>query len=382
MYKPTIVQTCMNSLLGWRNSSDSTVTQITDSTLLDTNSGLFFNDFHPLITSGNIENSILETDNLETYLRLKVNQGISKVLAKLSIRKKEMASTKTLLNSSAMFDQAGRMNNTIVSESRFTGFEITLKESYGVEVIIDKLGLQFTAPQTALNIYVYHTSQNSPIQTISATTSSTNSFEWLTLSVPINLKYLSDSYDTGGHFYLGYYENDVTGQAIKKDFDWNIGACGGCSGNKIVKIWNTRLNFLRVRPMYVANSNLNGTNIFDYQDSTYTNDNNYGMNFKTTIVCDLSLYFCEQKLLFADAIGKQVAVDVLNDIKHSSRANRVTEVNRNMIIRDLEGDKATNELGLNIALEKSINSLDFDFSKIDSPCVPCSNPSGVRTRSI
>ena len=173
MYTPNIVQNCMNSLLGWRNSSDTQTTQITDTTLLTTNSGLYFNDFHPLITTGNIENSILETDNLETYLRLKVNQGISKVFAKLSIRKKEMASAKTLLNSSAMFDGVGRMNNTIVSESRFTGFRMSLKESYGVEVIIDKLGLQFNSPQTGLNIYVYHTSKNEQIQTISATTTFT-----------------------------------------------------------------------------------------------------------------------------------------------------------------------------------------------------------------
>jgi len=372
----------MISLLGWRNSSDTQVTQITDNTLLNTDSGLYYNDFHPLITSGNIENSILETDNLESYLRLKVNQGINKVMSKLSIRKKEMNSTKTLMNSSAMFDQAGRMNNTIISESRFVGFELEMKSSYGVEVVIDKLGLQFTSPQTNLKIYVYHTSQYDAIQEITATTTKTNSFEWLTLSTPINLKYLSESYDTGGYFYLGYYENDITGQAIKKDFNWNNGACGSCSGANAVKIWNTRLNFLRVSPIYVANSNLNGVKVFNFQDVTYTPDNNYGMNFKTSIICDLSIYFCERKLLFADAIGKQVAVDVLNDIKHSSRANRVTEVNRNMIIRDLEGDKATNELGLNIALEKSINGLDMDFSKIDSPCVPCSNPSGVRTRSI
>jgi hypothetical protein len=293
-----------------------------------------------------------------------------------------MSSTKTLMNSSAMFDQAGRLNNTILSESRFVGFELEMKPSYGVEVIIDKIGLQFTAPQTNLKIYVYHTSQQQAIQEVIATTTKSNSFEWLVLNAPINLKYLSDEYDTGGFFYLGYYENDVTGQAIKKDFNWNNGACNSCGNGNAVKVWNTRLDFLRVSPIYVSSANLNGVNIFDFEDVTYTPDNNYGINFKTSIICDLSIYFCERKLLFADSVGKQVAVDVLNDIKHSSRANRVTEVNRNMIIRDLEGDRATNELGLNINLEKSIKGLDFDFSKIDSPCLPCSNPSGVRTRSI
>ena len=93
-------------------------------------------------------------------------------------------------------------------------------------------------------------------------------------------------------------------------------------------------------------------------------------------------YFCENKLIFSEAIGMQLAVDVLNDIVHSDRANRIAEVNRNMIIRNLEGDKETHEEGLNVRLETEIKNLDFDFSKIDSPCLPASEKYGVRVQSI
>ena len=69
-------------------------------------------------------------------------------------------------------------------------------------------------------------------------------------------------------------------------------------------------------------------------------------------------------------------------MKHSNRANRIAEVNRNMIIRDLEGDKETFEEGLAMRLEKSLKALDFDFSKIDSPCIPDNKRFGVTVKSV
>ena len=382
MFTPTKIQDCFKSLLGFRNDPDINVGQITDPVLLTTDSGLYYNDYHPLIRMDVIENIIPEGASLDTYLNEKVNQSSVKVLTAFSTMKKEMRSTKTIINSSAMFDGVGRLNNTVTTEGRFVGFEIKLAESYGVKTVIDAIGLQFTSPQTGLNIYLFHTSQVDPIKTITATTTKSGSFEFLSLSEPIELSYYNDTYDTGGFFYLGYFENDITGQAIKKDFNWSRGVCGSCTGQNAVKIWNTRLNFMSVQPCFVMNTDLNGTQIFDVNDVVISNDNNWGVNFRTTIKCDLSTYFCENKLSFVEAMGQQVAYDILNDIKHSDRANRIVEVNRNMVIRDLEGDTSTNEMGVAQKLKQAIKSLDFDFSKIDSPCLPCDKPSGVKVRSI
>ena len=80
-----------------------------------------------------------------------------------------------------------------------------------------------------------------------------------------------------------------------------------------------------------------------------------------------------QKFVLADLIGKQVAVDILNDMKHSVRLNRIANVSEHMIIRDLEGDRETHEEGLAMRLENSIKATSFDFSKIDSPCLPCND---------
>jgi len=383
MFNPTTIQQCMVSLLGWRNDANPDVPQITSPELLQSDSGLIYNDFHPLLSIENIVNTLPEDKTIDDYLAEKVASGISKGLTKVMIEKKLNESTKTLLNSSKLFDGIGRFQDTIISDGSFVGIEVEIFPSYGTKVIIDKIGLQFTQPQTNLPIYIYHTSQIDAIKVVSATTTKQNSLEWLTLSETIDFAYLSDQYDSGGMFYIGYYQDGISGQAIKKDFNWMQGPCNTCRGGaNAMKVWNERLNFVRVVPVEVESSNLNGIQMFDYTKRKYTPANNFGMNFGVTVQCDVSDYLCEQKFVLTDLIGKQVAVDILNDMKHSTRLNRIANVSQNMIIRDLEGDRETNEPGLAVRLSNSIKAVDFDFSKIDSPCLPCNKKWGIRKGSI
>ena len=383
MFNPTIIQQCMVSLLGWRNDANPDVPQITSTALLQSDSGLIYNDFHPLLTIENIVNTLPADKTIENYLEEKVASGINKGLTKVMIEKKLNESTKTLLNSSKLFDGIGRFQDTIISDGSFVGIEVEIFPSYGTKVIIDKIGLQFTQSQTNLPIYIYHTSQIDAIKVVSATTTKQNSLEWLTLSETIDFAYLSDQYDSGGMFYIGYYQDGISGQAIKKDFNWMKGPCNTCRGGaNAMKVWNERLNFVRVVPVEVESSNLNGIQMFDYTKRKYTPANNFGLNFGVTVQCDVSNYLCEQKFVLTDLIGKQVAVDILNDMKHSTRLNRIANVSQNMIIRDLEGDTETNEPGLAVRLSKSIKAVDFDFSKIDSPCLPCNKKWGIRKGSI
>lgn len=383
MFNPTTIQNCMISLLGWRNDANTSVPQITNTALLTSNSGLYYNDFHPLLLIENIANTLPEDKTIDNYLTEKVNSGINKALTKVVLEKKLNESTKTLLNSSKLFDGIGRFQDTVISNGRFVGVELEMFPSYGAKVIIDKIGLQFTQTQTNLPIYIFHTSQLNPIKTVTATTTKASSLEWLTLSETIDLSYLSDTYDSGGMFYIGYFQDDISGQAIKKDFNFIDGPCNTCRGGaNAMKVWNERLNFVRIVPVEVANGSLNGTQMFDYTKRKYNATNNFGLNFGVTVQCDISQYLCEQKLILTDLIGKQVAVDILNDMKHSTRLNRIANVSQNMIIRDLEGDRETFEPGLAKRLSDSVKAVDFDFSKIDSPCLPCNKKFGITKRGI
>jgi len=75
-------------------------------------------------------------------------------------------------------------------------------------------------------------------------------------------------------------------------------------------------------------------------------------------------------------------MDVLSDILYSPRENRLSDINRNMIIRSLEGDPETDGLSMPQQMEKDIVTTSFDFSMIDSPCLPENKKYGVRKRAI
>jgi len=119
MFDPITIQQCMVSLLGWRNDANPDVPQITDPALLQSDSGLIYNDFHSLLTIENITNSIPEGKTIDDYLNEKVASGINKALTKVVIEKKLNGSTKTLINSSKLFDGIGRFQDTIIYFNRF-----------------------------------------------------------------------------------------------------------------------------------------------------------------------------------------------------------------------------------------------------------------------
>jgi hypothetical protein len=195
MFTPAKMQECMKSLLGWRNHPDTDLIQITDAELLEPESGLYYNDVNPYINTEMIVNSIPEAEDYEDYLKKKVSSGVAKLMTKLVLLKKDLNSTKTLLNSSRMFDGPGRFDNVVPNEGKFVGFEIQLKDAYGLKAIIDNIGFQFTTGQTGLNIYLFHTSQEEALLTIPITTTASRSFQWVTLEEKVDFSYYNSEYD-------------------------------------------------------------------------------------------------------------------------------------------------------------------------------------------
>ena len=137
--------------------------------------------------------------------------------------KKINESTKTFLDSVQVVDGAARLEDTVVTSSRFVGFKIDLKRANNVKAVINYIGLQFTEIQTGLNIYLYHSSQKAAVGTWSLTSAAANSFDWLSAATPTagsnDMHYVNyaANIDSGGSYYLGYFEDDITGSAIEKD---------------------------------------------------------------------------------------------------------------------------------------------------------------------
>ena len=106
---------------------------------------------------------------------------------------------------------------------------------------------------------------------------------------------------------------------------------------------------------------------------SYTRSTNYGLNVRLNVQCDFTNLILEQKSLFATAIAKQVAIDLLREIAFNatSRVNR-HEAN---VTRGPYSMRSTATAragpGDAQAIEEAIDAIQFDETGIDKHCLPC-----------
>ena len=287
--------------------------------------------------------------------------SINKLCNQIFTNKKMNASTKTFLDSVQVVDGTANLEDTVTASSRFVGFEINLKRANNIKAVINWIGLQFSSVQTDLTIYLFHSSQKTAVGTWSLTSAAATSFDWLTAASPdtgTNSMYYvnySSNIDSGGLYYIGYFEDDITGSAIEKDV--------GCScdvGNANVK-WS---KWAEIRPIAVESGDLDGTNIFNIDAIGY-GSSNYGLNFSFSIESDITEMLVNNKALFVNAFGYQFASDMIQAIVYNSdsRMNKKIDTShRNAVNYDWNAPE--NQNTIKKQLDDAIDALGFDLSRI------------------
>ena len=413
MFNVTQLQTALDTAIGLRNTDDP---DLPDCRVTTTDTGRYYNEYHPLITWENLyyiapnydgdsfsawtataysTGDIILHDSIayeatrtitatsttpltltawrspvNSWVEQKVNASISKLANTVQTNKKMAKATKTFLQTTQLIDGPGRYGDTITPGSRFVGFEIIPKYTNNIKAVIDYIGLQFTEAQTDLKIYLFHSSQYSPIGIYTFTTSASNSFDWqnVTTNLTSGISYMpyvdyANNIDSGGSFYLGYFEDDISGSAIEKDFT----TCYRSTKYNLITKW------VDIRPMTVTP---NGTNLFDIDDVGYT-DSNFGLNISISVQADVTEMIVSNKALLTDALGYQFAIDMLDEMLHNpnSRINRAQEnATRNKVLYELTEDQNANSL--HAKMMNSISALNFDLSNI-SQVLPKKKP-GMR----
>jgi hypothetical protein len=138
-----------------------------------------------------------------------------------------------------------------------------------------------------------------------------------------------------------------------------------------------------MHPFSVASVNLpaKGT-MWDVTLNQYDYDTNFGLNMQLTVKCDISDFICRQKALFTELIQVGVAVEIIDQIRYSKRLNYIESINQNYVIRELEGDQATHNVGLFKQKDRLVKAINFDLSDMDTPCMPCKNKKGIINTAI
>lgn len=367
----------LKKVVGFRDHWNATDIPVLPVTLSDSESGQYYQDFHPMVRLDYISALLPSDYPLDTFLDDIETSAIKQMLNKMQTFKKLNNSGQDLARNNLIYDNVLK-NKPIINESRFVGVEFALNDtSVGIRAIINRVGLYLTTAQPSLTLYLFNSLQEDAVNTYTFTSVNANSFTWL--ETQINIDYQDSSGTDGGVWWLGYYQNDLVGQAISYDvLNWRNGYCQKCDGGTRSSKFNSISKYVNMSPFYVSGSSLPAVGkLFDADDIVYNYTCNFGMNFNVSVVCNLSQFWVDNRLSMVNAIGKTVALKILEMMKASSQISAIEQNVQFNIIRDLEGDRETQSVPFWQQAERSIKSTNFDQSNINSTCVPCARKGAI-----
>lgn len=430
----------LKNVCGWEQSYDPA--KAIDDNLTQTESGLYFQGAHPLLTLDNMEaimpddwgiqypvwdaltqwkqNKVVQYGNdtngnklfwkakadnvgeeptedslfwskyniLSDFLERMTRNGIATAIQTFTQIKQLDKETSNLLERRTFFDGAGRIRATLQNNHRLVGFEIVPVRAMGVTAKIEKIGLQMTGGTGVVRMYLFHSSQIDPIKTFDLNFTVTNGgFQWFPLT-DCYLPYISDKNNAGGSWFLCYNQDELPAgmEAINVSKDWSREPCGTCNMGS-VEVWRELTKYLQVTPfMYNAPETFaEYPELWDIAYTMYTRTQNYGLNCEITIGCDLTDFIISQRQIFQTVIQRQVAAIALRTLA----MNPNVRVNRNQsnatrmdILYELDGNTSgVRPGGLGYDLKKSYEALQIDTQGLDRICLACNNR-GVRYRTV
>ena len=189
--------------------------------LIQSDSGIYVND----LSGMNLQliNEVLGKDetNVNTFLQDIQNSCAIELINDFTVLQRERLNSKALLSNFNVGTKLADIRNKETKRSRFVGFQIKPHESNSVKVSLSQIGVQFDTAET-INIYFYSSTSLAPVKIQSITNTKLSSVEWFTLTDFV-AEYISETQGSGAEYYIGYYEDDLTGQAIETSL-----ACGTC----------------------------------------------------------------------------------------------------------------------------------------------------------
>lgn len=433
MYRIKEIEQRLLHVVGWAPSFNPA--EALDDDLTQTESGLYFQEAHPLCTLDNVRSIMpddvamqypvwaaateyaagaivrhgrgvwraaaastdvapgsdsavwMPYDVLSSYLRRLTRAGIVTAVQTFVQMKQLTHETHTLLERLPFFDGAGRLINTIENRGKICGYEIVGARSMGVTIKVERIGLQMTGGVGTVRLYLFHSSQADPVRVIDVEYTKTNGgYQWFDIQ-DLYLPYISDATGAGGSWYLCYDQNALPRgmEAVNISKDWSREPCMSCNmGN--VQQWRELTRYMQISPFVVSAAADFGDypEMWDIARNVYTNTMCYGLNVEVTVGCDLTDFIISQRDLFKTVIQREVAATVLRTIAMNPdvRVNRnQSNVSRVDILYELDGDsRSSRRMGFMYELRKAYEALRLDTAGIDRICLPCRN-NGVRYTS-
>jgi len=345
MYNHSQIRTGLYGLVGFKDGL-RTEFQIVDTANKATSSGMYFQDYHALVTIENLKNiALADLSDVEfnTWLADLVKGSAVKVVN--TVMQKFRDKSKTVFDNLILYNYPSVIDTLYqASGNAFVGYEVELCHANNIMMVLDSIGLLFDGTDT-FNLYVFHSSKQEPIYTVEVTPEA-NIEAWEAQTGKL-LEYWTDTY-VGGKFYVGYLQQDLTASPINREWDMAN-----------VADWS---ELFSIQPMTVNGHN--SATLFDLDAIDYTSET-YGLNFSLSIRNNVTKQILTQKSVFTNAFGMQVAVDILEKIANSVRINDIKKESRDLAFAELNSEN-----GLRERLEKEIKTVHIDLAGLDRLTMP------------
>lgn len=325
----------------------------------------------------------VKADPFSIWLGEKTRASIANAISHFVYSSMPKGGTATLVEHRLLFNSVGRISDRIASHGNVVGLEAHPIHNYDACVKLHKIGLQALVPanmKQVEEVTLKVKSSNDMLNNLVAEKVVTGGYQ--TNFIELN-KDVANTY--GGQSLYAFYDQrdlDEHGiEAINRTIDWSKAPCPACNiiEHQAYLAWS---KYIEVHPFYIEPSKLIMLDVddftFDQQDLVYTNMTNFGLNLELSVYCDYTDFIIRNKSEFIPLLLKQMAVDMLKEFAYNAnvRANRNSvNISRQDVVFALEGNSDTQ--GLFKELEHMYKGLNVSTKGLDKVCRPCCN-NGLR----
>lgn len=410
MFNLKLLLSEFSTLIGIRPSQDTRSVVLTP-TVKQSDSGLYINAAHPLLTVDNIEataadiqsfalidswdetktyakgqivsssnqwfeslvdNNLnfavtntakwVETSVVSQYLKESYLDAVTRVFRHIELDKQVANKGRRLVNSVPLFFMEGKEFNEKIGA--FVGLRLWVQEQDLVGVL-NKIGLQLKQAQS-ITLYLFHTSQAAAIKTWTVDYTNAQRFQWFTTGESLDFS------DTNGYYTIGYFESDLQSSnvSMRRKLDFERGPnCTHCN-QRDYDYYQKWSSYLSVETIRIPSTSLNGVNASWTEDKVEViPTQNFGLNLNLSVNCDLTNVVITNKGLFANVIFEQWKILLLENIAFTARTNRLGNTvaqSAHFALHDPNNrDNPYN------SLEKAFGAIEVDFSGLNPVCLPC-----------
>lgn len=305
--------------------------------------------------------------DLSFYLRSIRTQSIIQIVNEVITERNVLGDIKEVLEINPLFGQYREReiipNNYVSTDpepkSKARGYQIEQQDINHLLTEVTQIGLICDTAQQ-IPFYLYHSSQIDPIDTftLDVLVGNENKFIWYDLHDEILLNFNDPRYNSGGHFRILYFDQDlVEGSKI-------IGF------NSLYSVYKNKLHFNSIFPTYIDYP------LVDYPNNppvdTYNVSTDVAFNIQLNTKCNY-LYSIERNpAMYDKPLQYKIATTIVNEMLDSSRLSKENnQINKrmNMLLKGSYNEKGTQlHKGLYDRLESYKNQIKIDLSELDPIC--------------